>query len=141
LLTINDGFWPSPVRDAWFGPTKTVMSVLGKMQTKTEWVFKGANSHKLTFANAWNYTVSGYFSVKRALRRASKNISLNELEQMTDIQARIRSTAMVALKNIPVSTGNLERIGDELLNSGKQIAQKHGVENVSKILTNGKPIQ
>lgn len=67
--------------------------------------------------------------------------TLGELKQKADIQARIRSTAIFAPNNLPPSIEELEHVGSELLVSGEQIARDHGVERISKILTNGEPIQ
>lgn len=67
--------------------------------------------------------------------------TLSDLKQKAAIQARIRSAAIFAPNNLPPSIEELERVGNEILASGERIAREHGVEHVSKILTNGEPIQ
>ena len=66
--------------------------------------------------------------------------TLDGLKQRAALQASIRSTALFDSNNIPPAVEDLECVGKELLESGERIAREHGAETVSRILTNGEPI-
>jgi len=66
--------------------------------------------------------------------------TLAGLREMANLQTRIQSTALFAPNNIPPSIDKLEQIGKDLLSSAERIAREHGVDKLSKILTNGEPI-
>ena len=66
--------------------------------------------------------------------------TLKGLKQKAELQASIKSTALFDSSNIPPAVEDLECIGTELLKSGERIAREHGVETVSRVLTNGEPI-
>ena len=67
-------------------------------------------------------------------------LTRHDLEQTAELQAKIQSTAIFDSDNLAPSIDVLENIGQDLLKAGEKIARKHGVENVSRILTNGEPI-
>lgn len=66
--------------------------------------------------------------------------TLKDLRQRSDLQKSIQSSALFDAGNLPAAIEDLERIGTELLKSAERIAREHGVENVSRNLTNGEPI-
>lgn len=64
-----------------------------------------------------------------------------ELEHAEKMLARVQSVApSVGPKGIPLTNEVLERVGRDLLKAGEVLAREHGAPDVSKILTNGEPI-
>jgi len=63
------------------------------------------------------------------------------LEDAAEMLARIRSVASVGTKGLPLSNEVLQEVGKDILQAGEALAREHGATEVSRILTNGEPIQ
>lgn len=63
-----------------------------------------------------------------------------DLENAAELLSRIQSVAPVGSKGVPLSIDVLGQVGKDVLKAGEALAREHGAAEVSRILTNGEPI-
>jgi len=63
------------------------------------------------------------------------------LDEAAAMLTRVQAVASVGSKGMPLSHEVLQQVGMDILKAGEKLAREHGADNVSRVLTNGEPIQ